>query len=123
MKSLLASCLEGQARVMHHRDIGPILVELDLVALAGGVLDHEGEEPKVPSVSRATKSYSLEVEGREIAVIILEPLPHQAAHVVRVERERLPAASASLRPGFVIVQQRLESWAAGRRDARDLPSG
>ena len=47
-KSLLASAWRARARRPHHRDIGPILVELDLVALAGRVLDHEGEEPQVP---------------------------------------------------------------------------
>ena len=44
----VASACSGQRPRLHHGDVGSVLVELDLVALAGGVLDHEGKEPQVP---------------------------------------------------------------------------
>jgi len=68
---------EGAAA--HHRDVRPVLVEQHLVALAGRVPHHEGEEPEVPLRVAGDQVVTLEMEGGQVSVVILEPLAHQVA--------------------------------------------
>ena len=76
-------------RGMHHLDVRAVLVELDPVSLADGVLDHEGEEPEVARGVPRDQVVPLEVEGREIAVVILQSLAHQEGAALRPEREAI----------------------------------
>ena len=87
--SFRARACEAQRPGAHHRDVRAVLVELDLVALTGRVLDHEGEEPEVPLGVAGHQVVALEVEGGEVAVIILHPLAHQRRAGPGVEREVL----------------------------------
>ena len=72
--------LERQRRSgarVHHLHVGPILVELDLVALARGVAADEGEEPEISLGVAGDEVVPLEMERREIAMVILQSLTHQ----------------------------------------------
>src|SRR5262245_31431944 len=94
---------------MHHRDIGTVAIELDAIALADRVLDDEGEEAEVSLGVPRDQVESLEVEGREVAMVVLEPLSHQDRALVRAERELVASGSGSPLHGLIIIEHGLES--------------
>ena len=74
---------------VHHRDVGPILVELQLVA-GGSRARTTNANMRICLVSRTTRSWkALEMERGKVAVIVLDALAHEARTAVRVELEGL----------------------------------
>ena len=73
-----------------------------------GVLDDEGEEPEVPRRVAGHQVEPLEVEGGEVAVVILDALAHQLGAGVGVERV-VVGPSRRGGPGLVVIQERLEA--------------
>ena len=72
---------------IHHGDVGAVLVELDLVAVAFGVGEDEGEEAEVAGGIAGDQVVALELEEGEVAVVVLDAFAHQFVAVFGVEVE------------------------------------
>src|SRR5579875_628048 len=92
---------------VHHLDIGTVAIELDAIAPANRMLDHEGEETEVARRVPRNQVIAPEMEGREIAVIILKPLAHQDRTVLRSKRERFAHGGGGPLSGLVILEHGL----------------
>ena len=83
MLPTLSDC-EARARCVHHMDIGPVLVEIDLVPLPCGMLADEREKPEVPFGVSLHDVVSFEVERREVAMVVLHaPLASTMSNLPR----------------------------------------
>ncbi len=75
-------CDRGFGPGVHHLDVRAILVEFELVALAGGIPADEREEPKVPQGVERDNVVAFEMKGGEITVIVLQSLTHEVRAIV-----------------------------------------
>ncbi len=88
----------GAGPAVDHRHVGPVLIELELVLVARRVAHHEPEEPEVARRVAHHHVVALQVEQREVAMVVLEPFPEQRRAGGRIEhvgqRARLAARSS-----------------------------
>ena len=106
------SAIDALARVFIIWTYGRYLSNSSLSRCRDGVPAHESEEPQVPQGIERDDLVPLQMERREIPMIILQSLTHELRAVFRREREGRAAFGGFLGFRLIEFEQRLVAFGA-----------